>query len=174
MGLKQRQGTKLRVRYVRLRLKYLARSMIKRSAQVRTVPQWHRRSTSILFTNGEMRGMPGLSSRQGAAGRKSSVWFRPGKAEHRDAAEGGTLMELFGRPGRVICCRIAEYLKLEGICKGWMQLMALHRSTQESNHRTESVLQALLELGQLRAAPLLWGACASAQPPCGEEPFPDI
>lgn len=152
-GIKAAQGTKLQVHYVRLRLKYLARSVIKRSTEVRIGPQWHHRSTFILFTNGETRGMPGLSSRQGAEGQKSSVCFRPGKAEHGDAAERGTLKELFGRPGMAICCRVAEYLQLEGICKEGVQLLALHRSTQESNHRTEGVLPTLMELGQLRAAP---------------------
>lgn len=121
--------------------------------EVRIGPQWHHRSTFILFTNSETRGMPGLSSRQGAEGQKSSVCFRPGKAEHGDAAERGTLKELFGRPGMAICCRVAEYLQLEGICKEGVQLLALHRSTQESNHRTEGVLPTLMEHGQLRAAP---------------------
>lgn len=48
------------------------------------------------------------------------------------------------------------------------------RTTQNSDHMSENVVQLLLELQKLEAWPLPWRDCSSAWPSSGEESFPDI
>jgi len=72
--------------------------------------------------------------------------------------------------------RIIEYPELDGTLKDhWIQLLALHTTTQKSDHISSSFVQTLLELWQAQCHDRFPGDPVPVPDhPLSEVPFPDI